>query len=604
LAVAQLVSLTFIVLINSKVIERNKMEKHKDKETMNVKRLCTTDRPFKQIIQLNYLYVDKTKYIYDILNGYGYQSCFLFRPRRFGKTLLLDTMSELFQGNRRLFKDLWIGKSDYQFAKHPVLYFTMTYDDIKTSDDLKSNIKKDLKRFAAEHKMHLTEDSCSRMLNELLTKLYKRNNVGTVILVDEYDSPVTKHISNMDLALKNREVLHDFYQSMKTNIRYIHFAFVTGISRFGLTSLDSGANNFKDISLMSEFASICGFTKNEIIAFFSNRFPDTLKQLKSRKSIAWNAGSKALMNKIHEWYDGYNWLGPEHVYNPFSIMNFFDEKKLRAYWPLSGQPSHLSTLVRANPQNFFNSTLESYLVEGLMKVDLEAIEPTPLLFHSGYLTIDEEIQKKIFSHGKWVTADAFTFRPPNREVTMNLSKSLFIKAFSLQNITYLNDITNNLSSAILNKNSDKMVDLLHNLLSSLAPEHHVPSENHYHAVLHAAFLAAGFEVLDQTSSAHGRSDMTLFLNDKVRVVFELKYCKVENNSSLSKSAVGNRRTEKDKKAETARARRQLSAALGRGEKAIINNDYVAPYRAARKTVIALAVAIRGRDEVAVRFIDI
>ncbi|MDR1036856.1 MAG: AAA family ATPase [Deltaproteobacteria bacterium] len=302
------------------------MEKAKDEETVKVKRLCVTDRPFTQIIQRNYLYVDKTKFIYDILNGYGYQSCFLSRPRRFGKTLLLDTMSELFQGNRDLFKGLWIDKSDYQFEKHPVLFLDMSYDDISSSEDLKNNIKDDLEEFADEHDIKLAKKSCGRMLKQLLKKLYKKNKVGTVILVDEYDSPVTRYLSNLDLAIDNRQVLHDFYLSMKKNNRYVHFAFVTGISRFGLTSLDSGANNFKDISLMPEFAAICGFTSDELISFFSNRFTDTLTNLKSNKSIAWNAGHKALMAKIHQWYDGYNWLGPDHVYNPFSIINFFDEK--------------------------------------------------------------------------------------------------------------------------------------------------------------------------------------------------------------------------------------------------------------------------------------
>jgi hypothetical protein len=301
---------------------------------------------------------------------------------------------------------------------------------------------------------------------------------------------------------------------------------------------------------MSTFAAICAFTSDELISFFGNRFPDTLKDLKSSKSIAWNAGPKALMAKIHKWYDGYNWLGTDHIYNPFSIINFFDENRFGTFWPLSGQPSHLSALVRANPQGYFNSTLDSYLVAGLMKVDLEAIKPVPMLFHSGYLTIDKKTKKKVFPNGEWTMADAFTFRQPNLEISQNFTTSLFIKDFSLNNEEYLNDITKNFSLAILNKNTDKLVTLLHNLLSSLAPEHHVPSENHYHAVLHAAFVASGIEVLDQTSSALCRSDMTLFLNSKVRVVFELKYCNIDKNASRSKSAAGIRRTEKDKNAET------------------------------------------------------
>jgi hypothetical protein len=225
------------------------------------------------------------------------------------------------------------------------------------------------------------------------------------------------------------------------------------------------------------------------------------------------------MAKINKWYDGYNWLGPDHIFNPFSIINFFDENNFDIFWPFSGQPSHLSALVRANPKGFFTSIFNSYLAKGLMKVNLEEIQPIPLLFHSGYLTIDKQIKTKVFANGEWVMADAFTSKPPNLEVSMNFNTSLFIKAFELRNIEYLNDLKQNFSTTLLNKNSDEVVALLHNLLSSLAPEHHVPYENHYHAVLHAAFVAAGIEVLDQTSSAHGRSDMTLFLNNKTRVVF-------------------------------------------------------------------------------------
>jgi hypothetical protein len=163
----------------------------------------------------------------------------------------------LFQGDRNLFKGLWIGKSDYKFKKYPVLNLGMSYDEIETGDDLKYFIKKNLIDFAAEHEIELSEDSFATMMKRLLKALHTKNNVGTVILVDEYDSPVTQHVSNMDLAIKMRQVLHNFYKSMKQNIRYVHFAFVTGITRFDLTSPDSGPNNFKDISLMPEFAAIC-----------------------------------------------------------------------------------------------------------------------------------------------------------------------------------------------------------------------------------------------------------------------------------------------------------------------------------------------------------
>ncbi|MDR1035783.1 MAG: AAA family ATPase [Deltaproteobacteria bacterium] len=144
------------------------MKMEKDKEKVKVKRLCASYRPFAEIIQRNYLYVDKNKFIYDILNGHGYKACFLSRTRRFGKTLLLDTISELFQGDRDLFKGLWIGQSDYQFENHPVMFLDMSYGDIATSENPKRTIKKDLLEFTVEQEIELTDDSLDSMMKQLL----------------------------------------------------------------------------------------------------------------------------------------------------------------------------------------------------------------------------------------------------------------------------------------------------------------------------------------------------------------------------------------------------------------------------------------------------
>ncbi|MDR1038646.1 MAG: AAA family ATPase [Deltaproteobacteria bacterium] len=293
---------------------------------MEQKKLSVGDRSFRSIILGNYLYADKTKYIYNMLKNYN--CCFLSRPRRFGKTLLIKTIGELFKGERQLFEGLWIDtESDYGFEKHPVLNFNMSYSETDTKSRLIARIKDDLRDAGKRQGVKISSRStCDKMMGQLLEGIYEKSGVGAVVLVDEYDAPVIDHILDLKLASDNCKVLHDFYRSMKTNIDYIHFALVTGITRFAMTSMDSGPNNFKDISILANFAGICGFTIGELDSLFQDRFEETLASLKTNKRIAWNAGFKALKNKILEWYDGYNWLGDEHILNPYSILNFFDKK--------------------------------------------------------------------------------------------------------------------------------------------------------------------------------------------------------------------------------------------------------------------------------------
>ncbi|MDR1040783.1 MAG: AAA family ATPase, partial [Deltaproteobacteria bacterium] len=196
---------------------------------MEPKKLPLNDKPFRKIIQGNYLYADKTKYIHKMITEYD--CCFLSRPRRFGKTLLLDTLDELFQGNSELFEGLWIGTpKKYEFKSHPVLRINMAYAKISTKEDLENKIERDLRRTAEKEDVKIIGTSYDDMLEELLEGVVKKYGIGAVVLIDEYDAPVARHISNQRLAEDNCDVLHDFYTSLKKNIRFIRFAFVTGIT--------------------------------------------------------------------------------------------------------------------------------------------------------------------------------------------------------------------------------------------------------------------------------------------------------------------------------------------------------------------------------------
>jgi hypothetical protein len=200
----------------------------------------------------------------------------------------------------------------------------MAYADLKVRDDLVSEIKWSLQKQAVKHGVPLNnERSYGGMMEDLLEGIHDKHGVGSVILVDEYDAPVTKNMSDRNLALAFRDVLHDFYMSIKTNFEHVRFAFVTGITRFAMASLDSGANSFKDISIDERYAGICGFTSREIDALFEDRLEATLEALKAMGNLQPNAGVDELKSQIELWYDGYNWLGNERVFNPYSILNFF-----------------------------------------------------------------------------------------------------------------------------------------------------------------------------------------------------------------------------------------------------------------------------------------
>jgi hypothetical protein len=542
---------------------------------------------FREIRENNFLYADKTEYIHSMINSY--KSCFLSRPRRFGKTLLLDTVQELFRGERELFKGLWIETdSDYTFEKHPVLRFSMgRYNELSTKDDLIDCIKFDLNNLAIKQNVNILANNSGLMLGELLERVSEKHGAGVIVLIDEYDAPVSRHIANIKLASDNRDVLHDFYAALKDSYMFVRFALVTGITRFALTSLDSAPNDFNDISLMSDFAGICGFTIPEFDRLFKNRFTEILRRLKTIGDIGREAKQKDLRAKILEWYDGYSWLGDHRVLNPYSILNFFDKKMLRAYWPFSEQPSHLSALVREKPLDFIQPVLDGYLTEGIMKVDLGRLEAVPVLFHSGYLTIDSRTRKKVTVEGITFDDEAFTFRTPNREVGLNYKTFCFEQIFCRTG-AYLSDFAKKIPNAMLNKDSKETGSLLHDLLAGITYYQHESSESRYHSILHAAFLVAGLEVLSEVTGSDGRTDMTVFLKDMVRVVIELKYLKADDTKEKG-----------DGGSETL----EFASALDDAENQIRVNDYAGSHRAAGCKVICMALAIRGRNEVAARFFD-
>ncbi|MDR1035686.1 MAG: AAA family ATPase [Deltaproteobacteria bacterium] len=318
---------------------------------MGLKRLPVDDPAFRSIIHGNYIYADKTQYIYKLITKY--RCCFLSRPRRFGKTLLLNTIEELFGGDRDLFKGLWIDtRKHYDYQIHPVLRFSMAYAELPDPDYLRGSIETILTNFAEREEITLIQSSYGKMLDELLQALYIKYGVGSVVLIDEYDAPVALNLADSKLAETNSKILHHFFSAMKRNKDLIRFSLVTGVTRFAFTALDSGPNNFVDISLKPKFAGICEFTIKEFFHLFNDRFPRTLASLKKAGTIEKDADETALLKTIASWYDGYNWLAKQRLLNPYSIISLFDDNMLSTYWTLSGNPTHISQLAAQKPLDY------------------------------------------------------------------------------------------------------------------------------------------------------------------------------------------------------------------------------------------------------------
>jgi hypothetical protein len=281
-----------------------------------MKKLPSSGQTFSIIIQEKLLYVDKTEYIHRLIeNGVCY---FLSRPRRFGKSLLLGTMKELFLGNRELFTGLWIDSSDYDFKKYPVIHLSMT-GSCNSIEELRGLIVEELKGAAGKNGLAIEGDIPSNILKSLVRSLKLKTGNKVVVLIDEYDKPILDKINNVPQAVNNREELKDFYSSLKAlcDSDDIHFIFITGVTKFAKASVFSGLNNLKDLTLNPEYAGICGFSLFEFEKYFSDYLPGILEYNIYEKVLKPKSTISDLKEKILNYYDGYSWDGKNKVLNPF-----------------------------------------------------------------------------------------------------------------------------------------------------------------------------------------------------------------------------------------------------------------------------------------------
>jgi hypothetical protein len=365
----------------------------------------------------------------------------------------------------------------------------------------------------------------------LIEALYEKYKTKVVVLIDEYDAPVTRNMKDQTVALSNADILHTFFASLKKEnvASCLRFTFVTGITRYALTSMDSGPNHLNDISLDSNYAGLCGFTLEEFDTLFGDRLETTLSRLKQSGRMESSASLDDLRASMLRWYDGYNWGDQTRVLNPYSILNFFDNDKFDSYWIQSGRPGHLTALIRARPMDFLEPKLESYLSADLRKSELTQLQAVPVLFHSGYLTIDKITNIPVVSQKtkEKETIESYSFRLPNHEVSSSYNKDCFSAIFGLKNANALETKGGNLQAAFLARDAQTVSTIFSDFFSPISYYQRPREEKTFHAFVQLLLMAMGFNIQSELPGAQSRLDLCLELPDQVYLIIELKYCQTQ-----------------------------------------------------------------------------
>lgn len=340
---------------------------------------------FEKMIQGDFTYVDKTRYIHAMvrpLQGFY----FLARPRRFGKSLLVSTLSYLFQGKKALFDGLWIGETDWDWEPHPVL--ALDFNTIDTARDLEASLCRYLGRIARTWEIGLSTERLKERFAELILGLSQKTGKTVVVLADEYDKPIIDHLGKGDvgigLAKQNRDILKGFFGVLKAQeiSGRLRLVFITGISKFARVSIFSDLNNLDDLSLDERYDAVLGYTQEELNANFSTQLDGLAEKLEM--------GKESLLAEIRRWYNGYRFTdSPTQVYNPFSVLSLLGKGRFKNYWFETATPSFLVNLIQQ--YNYPVAEIESLeLSEEYFAVyELDRLALEPLLFQTGCITIKD-----------------------------------------------------------------------------------------------------------------------------------------------------------------------------------------------------------------------
>ena len=452
-----------------------------------MKKLSIGIQTFSKLLEENCIYVDKTNIIHQLITT---GSCYFFsRPRRFGKSLLVSTLAEIFSGNRKLFSGLAIDSLPYAWEQHPVVMLSFAGISYITPENLEKGIKVKLQDIANQQAIAVNAElTPGEMLGSLIKQLAQKNRVA--LLVDEYDYAILQHIHNPQMADAIRETLKNFYSVIKDLDPYLKFVFLTGVSKFPKTSIFSGLNNLDDISLDADYNTLLGYTKTEILSYFEEYIIKTANHNKY--------STDQLLEDIKLWYDGYKFTIQENalnVYNPFSVLLLFKKGDFANYWFETGTPTFLINILKNYdyPMQEFES-IEATQSE-LGRFEIKNIPIKALLFQTGYLAIR--------SYNP--TTKNYVLGYANKETVDSLS-SLILSSMTHIAEDKFNSVTANLLQIFETSNLPALQKTLTTLFAAIPYGIHVSEEKYYQTIFYLLLKMIGANIIVEQQTNIGRID--------------------------------------------------------------------------------------------------
>lgn len=457
---------------------------------------------FSEIRERNYLYVDKTAFVWRMANlGKPY---FLSRPRRFGKSLLLSTFQAYFDGRKDLFEGLALAGMETEWKKYPVLHLDLNAKKYERKEDLLAILNQHLEKWEATYGDEKRERSLEERFDYIIQRASEQAGCGVVVLVDEYDKPLLQTLKDDALLDDYRKTLKAFYGVLKSSDRYLRFVFLTGVTKFAQVSVFSDLNQLNDISMKPQYATICGITHQEL----EDTFQPELHQLAQANSLTY----EETLAKMTALYDGYHFCEfAPGVFNPFSVLNVFDGYKFSNYWFQTGTPTFLVELLKKSEYDLRT------LIDGVeasassfTEYRVNANNPIPLIYQSGYLTI-KDYDKEFHLYNL-----AF----PNDEVRygfLSFLISFYTPITDDEQNFYIGKFVQELRSADV----DAFLTRLQAFFADFPYELNEKTERHYQVVFYLVFKLMGQFTGSEVRSARGRADAVV-KTPKYIYVFEFK----------------------------------------------------------------------------------
>jgi len=476
-------------------------EENKDQQSM---RYPIGLQTFADAITKDYLYIDKTEYVYRL--AHGSKVYFLSRPRRFGKSMFLSTLDAYFRGEKELFKGLKIEKLEKEWESYPVLHIDLSGENYSNEDAIELHLNNTLASWERIYGTQPSEKTLSSRFKGIIERAHEQTGKQVVILIDEYDKPLTEALNNDALNEKFRNELRAFYGVLKSADVHIRFAMLTGVSKFSKISIFSDLNQLKDISLSPQYQAICGFTDEELDTYCK----EPIQEMADANGKSYDT----VREELRKMYDGYhfcrNGIG---IYNPFSILNALDDQVLESYWVQTGTPTFLVNLLKDSGlsiENLSGGRVDENLLGG--KENFRD-NPLPIMYQSGYLTIigyDEEFHE-------------YELGFPNEEVYVGFMKDLapnYLQNKDGKSIFEVHKFVKDLRAGDVEMFMKRLQTLYANLDFTIAGD----KEMYFHNTLNIIFMMVGLYCEVEKHTSNGSMDVTIKTNDFIYIM-ELKYDK-------------------------------------------------------------------------------